>query len=172
MKVEISVTITDPDGATHEHIVAAFDKGFETSAESKALLLKLQKEIIGSQTQAYCARHAVWQTSGKKLRKKGHRQIRYRTVFGDILVDGPRFYRYPCTEGSTKTFSPLTDLLPGHVAPGMLWLETKWAALISCGAPVNLLQDVLPAGEGLSPETLRRHLISVAAQMESDLGAE
>lgn len=179
MNIEISVTITDPDGAAHDHVVAAFDKGFETSAEiglsiaeSKALLLKLQQEIVGAQTRAYCARRAVCQTSGKKLRTKGHRQIRYRTVFGDILVDSPRFYCCPCTEGGARTFSPLTELLPDRVAPEMLWLETKWASLISFGATADLLKDVLPVGEGLSPETLRRHLTRVATQMETDLGVE
>ena len=179
MNIEISVTITDPDGMAHDHVVATFDKGFESSAEiglsiaeSKALLLKLQQEIVSAQTQGYCARRAVCSSSGKKLRTKGHRQIRYRTVFGDVAVDSPRFYRCPCTEGDAKTFSPLTELLPDHVAPEMLWLETKWASLVSFGATADLLKDVLPIGEGLSPETLRRHLTRVAARMETELGTE
>ena len=179
MNIEISVTITDPDGTAHDHVVAAFDKSFEASAEiglsiaeSKALLLKLQQEIVSAQTRAFCAKRAVCPSTGKKLRTKGHRPIRYRTVFGDILIHSPRFYRRPCTEDGVKTFSPLTELLPDHVAPEMLWLETKWTSLVSYGATAALLKDVLPIGEGLGPETLRRHLTRVAARMETDLGAE
>lgn len=179
MNIEISLAITNSDGAVYDHVVAALDKGFETSveiglsiAESKALLLKLQQEIVGAQTQAYCTSRAVCQTSGKKLRTKGRRQIRYRTVFGDILIDSPRFYYASCVGGDAKTFSPLTALLPDHVAPEMLWLETKWASLVSYGATTKLLKDVLPVDEGLSPETLRRHLTRVADRMETDLGAE
>ena len=54
----------------------------------------------------------------------------------------------------------------------MLWLETKWASLVSYGVTVNLLKDVLPIGARLSAETVRRHLGRVANRMEAELADE
>ena len=44
----------------------------------------------------------------------------------------------------TRTFSPLAEMLPEHTSPELLFLETKWASLMSYGMTSKLLQDVLP----------------------------
>ena len=54
----------------------------------------------------------------------------------------------------------------------MLWLETKWASLVSYGVTVDLLKDVLPIGARLNAETVRRHLARVANRMEAELADE
>ena len=54
----------------------------------------------------------------------------------------------------------------------MLWLETKWASLVSYGVTVDLLKDVLPIDKRLNPETVRRHLGRVAMRMEAELADE
>ena len=51
-------------------------------------------------------------------------------------------------------------------------METKWASLISFGATVDLLKDVLPIDEKLSAETVRNHLHKVADRIDSELGDE
>lgn len=106
------------------------------------------------------------------MRVKAQGQIRYRTVFGDIAIGSPRFYHCHCHDGTVGTFSPLNALLADHIAPELLWLETKWASLVSFGVTVNLLKDVLPMDARLSPDTIRRHLGRVAARMEAELSEE
>lgn len=179
MNIQIKIEITAPNGDVHEHGIAVFDKGFECAAEiglsiedSKALLVNLQQEIIAAQAQAFCTASSACSCCGKKLRRKGSKRIQYRTVFGDIPVDSPRFYHCACQPKDVQTFSPLTVLLPEHVAPEMLWLETKWASLVSFGVTVDLLKDVLPIGECLNADTVRRHLGRVATRMESELADE
>lgn len=179
MDIEITVKITGPDGATHTEDIAKLAKGSETVGEiglsigeSKELLLKLQQEIVSAQCAAYCATRACCPCCRHKLRCKARSHIRYRTVFGDVTAPSPRFYHCQCNAGSAKTFSPLTELLPDHVAPEMLWLETKWASLVSYGVTVDLLKDVLPIGERLNAETVRRHLARAANRMEAELAAE
>ena len=54
----------------------------------------------------------------------------------------------------------------------MLWLETKWASLVSYGVTVDLLKDVLPIDKRLNAETVRRHLGRVASRMETELADE
>jgi hypothetical protein len=62
--------------------------------------------------------------------------------------------------------------LPDHIAPELLWLETKWASLVSFGVTTNLLKDVLPIDMRLNPDTIRRHLGRVATRMEAELSDE
>ena len=179
MKIKINVDIISPDGIRHSHCIASLNKGYECSgdiglsiAESKELLLNLQRELIAAQTVAYCASRYSCAGCGRKLRCKGRNQIGLRTVFGDVSVESPRFYHCVCAQEKAQTFSPLTELLPDHVAPELLWLETKWASLVSYGVTVDLLKDVLPIGAALKPETVRRHLERVAERMESELDEE
>ena len=179
MNIQIKFQITDLGGVTHECNIAEFDKGFGCAAEiglsiedSKGLLLNLQQEIVAAQAQAFCEAHSTCSCCGRRLRRKGSKSVQYRTVFGDIPVDSPRFYHCACQPHTAQTFSPLTALFPDHVAPEMLWLETKWASLVSFGVTVDLLKDVLPIGKQLNAETVRRHLGRVAARMESELTDE
>src|SRR5207253_7292507 len=51
-------------------------------------------------------------------------------------------------------------------------LETKWAALMSYGLTVKLLQDVLPIDEPLEAVTIRNHVLTVAQRLEDALGDE
>lgn len=88
------------------------------------------------------------------------------------MAPSPRFYHCPCYDGPSKTLSPLTDLLCDHIAPELLWLETKWASLVSFGITADILKDVLPIDARLSPDTIRRHLGRVAGQLETELAEE
>jgi hypothetical protein len=65
------------------------------------------------------------------------------------------------------TTSPLVELIPDHVAPERLYLETRWASLISYATAAELLADVLPIAAGLNATTVRRH--GVAERVEADL---
>ena len=87
-------------------------------------------------------------------------------------MPSPRFYHCQCHGSSAKTFSPLALLLPNHVAPELLWLETKWASLASFGITADILKNVLPIDARLSPDTIRRHLGRVATRMENELAEE
>ncbi len=176
MNIELTVRITGPDGTTHVEKIGGLTKGTDgiglSIGESKNLLLNLQQEIVSAQCAVFCAERSHCPCCGRKLRCKARGQIRYRTVFGDVAIESPRFYHCQCQAASTNTFSPLTELLPDHVAPELLWLETKWASLVSFGVTADLLKDVLPIDERLNPDTIRRHLGRVATRMESELAEE
>lgn len=179
MNIEIKVKITGPDGIAQTEKIANFTKGADTIGEiglsiteSKELLLKLQQEIVSAQCVAYCATRTCCPCCGRRQRCKARGQIRYRTVFGDVTVPSPRFYHCDCHNGPANTFSPLTELLLDHIAPELLWLETKWASLASFGITADILKDVLPIDAKLSPDTIRRHLGRVATRMEGELAEE
>ena len=179
MKFEITLRVTTPDGEIREREVIILDKGHDrheetglSIAEGKALLKSLQREIVTAQAEAYCASKSVCPGCGLRLRKKGSRAIRYCMVFGDISVTSQRYCQCACDGRRPNTFSPLNDLPPDHTAPELLWLETRWASLVSFGAATHLLKDVLPIGESLSAETVRNHLHMAAKRMEGELADE
>ena len=58
------------------------------------------------------------------------------------------------------------------IAPELLYLETRWASLMSFGMSADLLKDVLPIGSTADASTVRRHLHKVAARHEGDLIGE
>jgi hypothetical protein len=96
----------------------------------------------------------------------------FRTVFGVLAVESPRLYHCPCQASETTTFSPLATLLPERTTPELLFLGTKWAALVSYGLTSTLVQDVLPLDEPLHAVTIRNHVLGVAERLEEALGEE
>ena len=57
-----------------------------------------------------------------------------------------------------------------HTAPELLYLESRWAPLISFGMTTAVLKDVLPVADTTNPETVRCHLHKVATRQDADFG--
>jgi hypothetical protein len=66
----------------------------------------------------------------------------------------------------------LTRLFTEHTAPELVYLETKWATLMSYGMTADVLQEILPIGSTANASTLRRTVHRVAARHEAELGTE
>jgi hypothetical protein len=64
----------------------------------------------------------------------------------------------------------LAELLPERTSPELTYLETKFAALVSYGLTIKLLEEVLPIGQALSTRTIRRQVHHAAERLESHLG--
>ena len=63
-------------------------------------------------------------------------------------------------------------LLSEQTAPELLFMETKWASLVSYGLTVQALTDFLPVDETLSISTVRTNALAVAQRCEAELGDE
>jgi hypothetical protein len=95
-----------------------------------------------------------------------------RTLFGKLELVSPRRRRCPCQHSGQASMSPLVELLPEHTAPELVYLETKWASLVSYGLTVKALQDFLPVDTRLNAMSVRRDTLSVARRLEVELGPE
>jgi hypothetical protein len=80
---------------------------------------------------------------------------------GKMTIPSPRIMYCDCQPHETKSFSPLAQLLPERTTPEMLFLETKWSALMSYGVTSDLLQEVSPIDLPLSASTIREHVFRV-----------
>jgi hypothetical protein len=178
MHVKILLQITDDDGAQGgveeiaifgKSIAGAEDLGLSL-AESKVLLAATQQRIVIAQARSWTERRQCCEVCHRRRRSKGSYPIVFRTLFGDVRLASPRFHRCRCREGNeSATVSPLTELLPHHVAPERLYLETRWASLVSYAAAAELLGDVLPIEAGVNATTMRQHVLRVAERVEAEL---
>jgi len=180
MKIEMKLCITTDDGDTvADEEILTLEKDHDrlealglSLAEAKNLLGCLQERIVEAQAAAFVYERRYCPCCNRRFQSKGRYPMRFRTPFGDVLLSSPRLHRCDCQATGTQTFSPLNDLFTSHVAPEMLYLETKWASLVSYGMTVDLLKDVLPIGAHLNAETVRNHLHHTAGRSEAELGQE
>jgi hypothetical protein len=181
MRVSILLQITTDDGSVgdasqlmvlEKATSRAEDVGLSI-AEGKQLLAAAQHQIVGAQAAAWSARHRRCACCGRQRRSKGSYPILFRTLYGDVRLSSPRLHRCSCQDGTgPATVSPLTTLLPGHIAPERLYLEARWASLVPYAAAAGLLADVLPVASGTNATTVREHTLHVAERAEVELGDE
>jgi hypothetical protein len=142
-------------------------------AEAKDLLRGVQETVVAAQVAAFEAWQECCPDCGRARRRNGRHEIVYRTPFGKLRLDGPRFYACPCREAAPRaSLSPLAEQLPERTAPELAYLEAKFAALMSYGLTVEVLAEVLPLGEELAKTSVRRQVQRVAERAETELGDE
>ena len=181
MRISIFLQITDDHGvagaseevATLEKATARPEDLGLLMAEGKTLLAAIQSKTVTAQVAAWSERHRGCEACGKQRRVKGSYPIQFHTLYGDLELRSPRLHRCPCqgSEGPA-TVSPLRELLPDHVAPERLYLEARWASLVSYAAAADLLADVLPITAGANATTVREHVMGVAERVEAEFGDE
>ncbi len=114
-------------------------------AEAKRLLRQVQSTMANEQVADYLTQQRHCPDCGAQHAHKGHHTIVYRTLYGKLTLPSPRYYACGCHNATKQhSFSPLATLLPERSAPELLYLEGKWASLMSYGLTVDLLKDVLP----------------------------
>jgi hypothetical protein len=64
----------------------------------------------------------------------------------------------------------LAERLPERTSPELMYLETKFAALVSYGLTLELLNDVLPIGQNLSVTAIRNQVRQTAERLEAERG--
>lgn len=134
--------------------------------ESKQLLEALQAQIVQQQASYFLAQELPKLPASRVL--KDYQPLTLRTLFGIVRLRSPRFTVSP-SSGKPQTVSPLRSLFTQRTTPEMLYLETKWAALLSYSQTAALLKEVLPVDQKLNAATIRNHLEQVARQIDTQL---
>lgn len=136
------------------------------------MLQSLQRYLTEQQVADYQRQQLPCPECQQQRRVKDSRQLVYRSLFGKLTLHSPRLFHCDCQAHEAKSFSPLADLLSERTAPELLYLESKFAALMSYGQSAELLAEVLPIDEHLNAETVRNHTQQVAERLEAELGDE
>jgi hypothetical protein len=181
MEIRIQVII-DNDQRTHRDIarwertsLASETLGLQLD-ETRALLQTSQEAMVSAQADDYLAKQAGCPHCGRVHRLKGRHEIVVRSLFGTLRLGSPRFRHCSCqgpvSPETRKSFSPLAEALPDRTLPERLYLESKWASLVSYGVTARLFAEVLPLDGQINANGIRRHTHRVARRCEKDLLAE
>jgi len=177
MKFKVQVVTLLDDGEESLREVACVERDDLSAvslglsiADSKAIVQGMQEVVVEWQMNAYLDPQHHCPQCGTLRHRTGVHHAVFRTVFGDVPVESPRFIPCPCQVHETESCSPLAELLPERTTPELLSLETTWASLSSYGMSVKWLQDVLPFDEPLEPVTIRNHVFKRAERLEDELG--
>lgn len=104
MRMRIQVVIeSEPDAVPVVHEVATLERGplqpenlGLTLAEAKDLLREVQETMAAAQVAVFEADQVCCPDCGQRRRRNGRHPIVYRTPFGKLRMDSPRFYTCPC----------------------------------------------------------------------------
>ena len=178
MRVKLQLVICNDEG--HEETVTdviTLNKNNQsiehlglTLAESKQLLSTLQQCLLQQQVHTFLNTSSTCQDCSTPLKLKAHGSRSFRTLFGTFKLQSPRLELCPCKRHKTSSFRPLSALLTDSVAPELLYMEAKWASLVSYGMSLEALQDFLPLDVTLDVKTVRYDTLKVAQRLEAELG--
>ncbi|MEO0014746.1 MAG: hypothetical protein RLZZ535_3135 [Cyanobacteriota bacterium] len=115
-----------------------------TLTESKKILKNIQQTLVEEQINQYQQVQSRCSECNLQLRRKGRHSLTYRTLFGTFKLNSPRLFHCDCKKTEQKSFSPLATLLSKRTSPERLYLESKFASLMSYGLTVKLLEEILP----------------------------
>ena len=177
MRLKVQLVICAEDQRTDTtHDVAVLEKDCQrleqlglTLTEAKQLLTQLQQHVVAHQASVFVTTHAHCEACGAPLPRKAETTRVLRTLFGTVLLPSPRLYHCRCQTRQTTTFRPLSKLLTESTTPELLFLETKWASLISYGMTARVLKDFLPVNKTLNAATAHNHTLAVAQRCEEEL---
>ena len=176
MRFKIQMVIENDDEQTTIEDIFTFEKGAShvvdiglSLSESKQLLKRLQSSLVQAQAKTFIKTMGQCGACHKSHRIKGSHTIQYRTLFGIVVIDGPRLHHCHCDKAHSGTFSLLKQLFSEHVSSELKYIETKWGSLIPYGLTAKLMKDLLPVSRTLNASTIKNHLHNVAQRMEKDL---
>ena len=141
-------------------------------AEAKNLLQRVQEVLIGEQVRPCLAEQVACSCCGRTRAYKDTKTIVVRTLFGTLQLPSPRWRHCSCQFQATRTFSPLATALPERTTPELLYLESKFAGLVSYGLSAKWLAETLPLGRPLNASTVRLHALATGERLESERGPE
>ena len=180
MKIKIQITVESDKGQPEVvQEVAHLDRGTLrpetlglTLAEARSILAGIEQTMVEQQAAEFMAQQRTCSHCGHERSCKGRHQIVFRTPFGKLRLESPRLYHCHCESDDRTSFSPLAELLQERSSPELVYLETKFAALVSYGLTVELLKEVLPIGQELSTTAIRQRISRTAQRLEDELGED
>src|SRR4051794_11223017 len=123
--------------------------------EAKQLTAALQAQIVPAQMTVLseCRRSCV--PCGSTLASKGHYQVRFRSLFGDVPLRVRRLLICPCQGGRGATSAAILDFGRNAVAPELAYITARYAALVPFGKVAALLSELLPMSGTQHASTVR-----------------
>ena len=151
IRMAIQLVLVDERGGGDVHEIARIERdrlspeGLGLSlAEAKAITGGIQQVFAGAQVAEWQAAQRACSECGQRRPLKGHHHPVFCTAFGTLRLASERLRACACSATPKRSLSPLAELLPERVSRELLYLETKFASLMSYGElpPIFLDTDL------------------------------
>ena len=134
-------------------------------AEGKTLVAALQTAIVTAQVERHGEALRPCPHCAHPRTTKGYYTSIFRSVFGQVPMRVRRLRPCPCEETDRASASVLpTRQRP--IAPELLYLTAKLAALMPFGKVAMFLDEVLPTGTKAQASTVRNYTLRVGQRLE------
>jgi hypothetical protein len=159
-------------GQRIEHEIVAVDRDDRITpaslglsiAEGKAVLAAIQARVVVDQVKRHgmVARRCPW--CGSSQSSKGYYRSTFRSVFGNVPMQVRRFQACRCRPNAPATVPALFTRRVG-IAPELLDLTAKLAALCRFGKVAAFLGEVLPLSTTTDASTVRNRTVRVGKRL-------
>jgi hypothetical protein len=124
----------------------------------------IQTEVVVDQVKRHgvVARQCLW--CGASQSSKGHYRSTFRSVFGNVPMRVRRFQACRCRPDAPATVPALFTRRVG-IAPELLYLTAKLAALMPFGKVAAFLGEVLPLSTATHASTVRNRTVRVGKRL-------
>ena len=177
MNIQIQVIIDGNESTRRD--IAQIERGSLSAdtlglqlSEAKKLLAATQSFLVEAQASEHLSGFERCSACRRAMRRKGHHSLVVRSLFGTLKLSSPRLYHCACDiehQRRGSSFSPLAQQLPDRTLPERLYLESKWASLMSYGLTTRLLEDTLPLEGKVHVNSVRNHAHRIAGRLEKEL---
>ena len=142
--------------------------------ESHNILQQLQGVILQEQTVVFLKSAASCRGCGARLPTKTTRSLAYRTAFGKARLASPQLYSR-CAHCGIKasvgsTFSPLALAMPERSHPQWVWLQCRYASVMSYRLAQIFLHDAFPGGATLASSSVKSNVLNIGERLEGGRG--
>jgi hypothetical protein len=183
MRIAIQAMISDVEGQdTRTQDIGVLEYDAEAApasglglfiGEAHQLLRQLQTVVLREQAARFVERVSRCRQCGSRLGVKDAKTIVYRTVYGKARLDSPRLYstcgRCGACATPARSFSPLADALPERTHPQWLWLQSRYAAVMSYRQAQTFLRDAFPAGRSLPVSSMKVNVRHTGQRLEAEV---
>src|SRR5271155_3148118 len=173
MKMRVQLVIEDASGASTCADIAVIERHTDdliglSLGEAKAMTGAVQRKMVEAQARETINRGSICSACKQPPRRNGKHRVSYRTPFGRLDLDSPRFYHCRCQTHARQSISPLAVWLGGHISPELQYLEAQFAALLPYGVSAHMLGTVLPLERATSVTTWKRHVATLGARLDRE----
>ena len=111
-------------------------------------------------------------TCSHALAVKDQKQVVYRTAFGKCRLRSPRLYSRCAHCGhrlhAAETFSPLATALPERSHPQWIWLQTRFASVMSYAQARRFLAQAFAGALQLPATSIRANVQRIGGRLEAE----
>jgi len=147
METEVARIERDEDASLAE-LGLRLEEAKQVTAALQARIVPAQVAILGE-----CRRSCV--ACGHTLASKGHYQVRFRSLFGDVQLRVRRLLTCPCQGGGEAKSFAVLDFGGNAIAPELAYVTARYAALVPFGKVAVLLSELLPISGTQHASTVR-----------------